>query len=374
MIDPVELASRLVRFDTVNPPGRERECGEYLARLLDQNGFQTRLVALDDTRASFVARRGRQRGKPLVFTGHIDVVPLGTRKWAGDPFGGEISGGRVHGRGSSDMKAGVAAFVTAAVAEAANVADDMEIVLIVTAGEETGCDGARSIVAANLQGTAGAMVVGEPTSNVAYVGHKGALWLRAIADGATAHGSMPDKGDNAVYKAARAVHRLEKFQFGHAGHPVLGAPTLNVGTFHGGLNINSVPDRAEIEIDLRTVPGIDHASLRRDIAAHMQEDLRIETIVDLPGVWTSPQVPWVERVGRIVADVTGTAHAIKTATYFSDASILGPAMGVPPTLVLGPGEPHLAHQTDEWCSVERIHHATAIYRRMIVDWAGHAEP
>ena len=200
----------------------------------------------------------------------------------------------------------------------------MEIVLIVTAGEETGCDGARSIVAANLHGTAGALVVGEPTANVPYVGHKGALWLKAIAEGVTAHGSMPDKGDNAVYKAARAVHRLEKFDFGHAGHPVLGKPTLNVGTFHGGLNINSVPDRAEIEIDLRTVPGIDHATLRRAIAAHMNEDMRIETLVDLPGVWTSPQVPWVERVGRIASAITGGAPEIRTATYFSDASVLGP--------------------------------------------------
>ena len=181
---------------------------------------------------------------------------------------------------------------------------------------------------------------------------------------------MPDKGDNAVYKAARAVHRLEKFDFGHAGHPVLGKPTLNVGTFHGGLNINSVPDRAEIEIDLRTVPGIDHATLRRAIAAHMNEDLRIETLVDLPGVWTSPQVPWVERVGRIASAITGGAPKIGTATYFSDASILGPAIGAPPTLILGPGEPHLAHQTDEWCSVAALEVAAGGFTEIARRWCG----
>src|SRR5688572_2798968 len=373
MIDPVELASRLVRFDTVNPPGRERECGEYLVSLLERNGFRTRIVALGDARVSFVARRGRARGKPLVFTGHLDVVPLGTREWSFEPFGGEVSGGRLHGRGSTDMKGGVAAFVAAATAAAPSVDDDMEIVLIVTAGEETGCDGAKSIVAANAQGAAGALVVCEPTANVPYVGHKGALWLKAVAHGVTAHGSMPEQGDNAVYKAARAVNRLAGFQFGDAHHPVLGKPTINVGTFHGGLNINSIPDRAEIEIDLRTIPGVDHAKLQRDIAAHMDEDLHIETLVDLPGIWTSPQTPWVERVGRIVSGITGSAPEVKTATYFSDASILGPAIGAPPTLVLGPGEPHLAHQTDEWCSVERIQLATSIYREMITDWAANAE-
>lgn len=368
MIDPVELTQRLVRFDTVNPPGQERACAEYLAQLLAKNAFATRLVELDAARASVIARRGRPRGKPLVLTGHLDVVPLGTRTWVRDPFGGEIADGRVHGRGTSDMKGGVAAMVAAAIAEAS----DTEVVLILTAGEETGCDGARSIVAANLHGTAGALVVGEPTANVPYVGHKGALWLKATAEGVTAHGSMPHHGDNAVYRAARAVTRLERFDFRHAGHAVLGKPTINVGTFHGGLNINSVPDRATIEIDLRTVPGIEHAALREAVAAHMQEEMRIETLIDLPGVWTAPETPWVTRVGRLVAAVTGSAPEVKTATYFSDASIFAPAVGAPPTLILGPGEPHLAHQTDEWCGVTRIEQATAIYRQLIADWAAHS--
>lgn len=371
MIDPVELTSRLVRFDTVNPPGRERECGKYLASLLEQNGFVTQLVDLDEARASVIARRGGARRAPLVFTGHIDVVPLGSRAWSRDPFAGEIADGRLYGRGSSDMKGGVAAMVAAAIDEIANVESDTEIVLVITAGEETGCAGARAIVDAKVLETAGALIVGEPTSNVPYVGHKGALWLKATADGITAHGSMPDKGDNAVYRAARAVSRLENFKFGHSGHPVLGKPTINVGSFHGGLNINSVPDRATIEIDLRTIPGIDHAALRREIAAHMQEDMRIETLIDLSGVWTSPDVPWIERVRRITSDITGRAPEIATATYFSDASVLAPAIGTPPTVILGPGEPQLAHQTDEWCSVERIEQATAIYRRLIADWARH---
>ncbi len=243
--------------------------------------------------------------------------------------------------------------------------------MIITAGEETGCDGAAAIVAAGLQGRAGALVVAEPTANMPYVGHKGALWLRGIARGRTAHGSMPEAGDNAVYKAARATHRLSCFHFGVSPHPTLGAPTLNVGTFHGGLNINSVPDRAVIEIDLRTVPGMDHQALRQQVAQCMQEDMEVETAIDLPGVWTSPEVPWVERTAAIASDVTAEPFTLRTATYFSDASVLVPALGGAPTLILGPGEPRQAHQTDEWCGVQRIRQATEIYRRMIVDWADH---
>jgi hypothetical protein len=102
-----------------------------------------------------------------------------------------------------------------------------------------------------MRGQAGALVVAEPTTNRPLCGHKGALWLKATTRGVTAHGSMPDKGVNAIYAAARAVGRLEAFDFNVARHPVMGAPTLNVGTLHGGLNLNSVPDRAEIGIDIR---------------------------------------------------------------------------------------------------------------------------
>ena len=84
---------------------------------------------------------------------------------------------------------------------------------------------------------------------------------------------------------------------------------------------------------------------------------------------TAPESPWAARVAEITAKVTGEPRAVKTATYFSDASVLVPAMGGPPTLILGPGEPGLAHQTDEWCSVERIRQSTQVYRDIIADWA-----
>jgi succinyl-diaminopimelate desuccinylase len=366
MTDAVELTRKLIQFDTVNPPGRELACAQHLEALLAGHGVETRLVKMGDDRASLVARRGRGTGKPLVFTGHIDVVPLGARAWSCEPFGGELRDGKVWGRGASDMKSGVAAFVAAAI-EAPR--DGPEVVLLITAGEETGCDGARSIVDAGLQGSAGALVICEPTGNVPYVGHKGALWLKAVASGKTAHGSMPEQGDNAVYKAARAVERLTCFDFRCERHPVLGAPTLNVGSFHGGLNINSVPDRAEVQIDMRTIPGVDHAELRSRIRSHMKEALELETLIDLPGIWTEPTHPWAARAMAIASEVTGEPVRTATATYFTDASVFLPAMGGAPALVLGPGEPTLAHQTDEWCSVEKIVQATGIFRRLIADFA-----
>ena len=124
----------------------------------------------------------------------------------------------------------------------------------------------------DMKGEAGALVVAEPTSN-RRSGPQGAVWLKAITQGVTAHGSMPEQGVNAVYSAARAVTKLETFDFNVARHPIMGGATLNVGSFAGGINVNSVPDRAEIGIDIRTLPGMDHVRLREQLTSYLGPDV-----------------------------------------------------------------------------------------------------
>lgn len=222
-IDPVALTQALVRANTVNPPGHEDLCTTQLADLLSDAGFTCRMVEFAPRRSSLVARIGGSPGRlPLCFTGHVDVVPLGAAAWQHDPFGAEIVDGRLYGRGSSDMKSGVAAFVVAAIDLADLLRQGPGLTLIITAGEETGCEGATHMVglaeAQAFIGTAGALVVGEPTGNQPLFGHKGAFWLSASARGTTAHGSMPERGNNAVYKIARAALALENFSFEAGPH------------------------------------------------------------------------------------------------------------------------------------------------------------
>ncbi|MFN3658047.1 MAG: M20 family metallopeptidase [Pseudolabrys sp.] len=368
MLSPVALTQELVCFNTINPPGAERPCAEHLAALLQAAGFAVELVPFGEGRAQLIARIGGQADKPpLAFTGHIDVVPLGTQPWSVDPFAAEIKDGRLYGRGSSDMKSGVAASVVACIALADKLAHTPGVVLVITAGEETGCTGAAALARAGI-GKAGALVVAEPTGNRPLVGHKGALWLEAETRGVTAHGSMPEKGVNAVYKAARAVTALQEFDFNVARHPVLGGPTLNVGTIHGGLNINSVPDRTTIGIDIRTIPGQSHAALRDQIASYLGAEVAVKPLIDAQSVWTDPQDAWIRSAARTAREVAGVGEEIGAAPYFTDASELTPALGSPPTVILGPGELALAHQTDEYCLVSRIEEAAEIYTRLVRDW------
>lgn len=368
-LDAVSLTKSLLHFDTVNPPGRERECARHIGALLQDWGYRVDYHEYEDSRTSVVARAGASDAKaPLCLTGHIDVVPLGTRPWARDPFKGETDGDRLYGRGTSDMKSGIAAILLAAKAVAKKLAGTPGVVLVLTAAEEGGCIGSQHLAESALLGKAGAMIVGEPTSNYPLVGHKGSLKFHARFRGVSAHGSMPELGVNAVYKASRAVLSLERFDFGAKAHPVMGAPTLNVGTFAGGQGVNLVPDEATIGVDIRTVPGMDHAALLGRLRALLGTDAELEVFSDMDAVWTDPQEQWVRRVFEISGRTLGETPQPRTATYNTDAGNLLKRYRGAPTVVLGPGEAAQAHQTDEYVSMERIRQAVALYEALIRDW------
>ena len=365
--DAISLTKALLRFETVNPPGRERDCARYAGAMLEEWGFNVDYYEYADSRTSVIARAGgSDRKAPLCLTGHLDVVPLGARKWSKDPFSGETDGDKLYGRGSSDMKAGVAAILLAARAYGKRLGGTPGVVIVLTAAEEGGCIGSAQLAKTQLLGSAGAMIVGEPTSNYPLVGHKGSIKFHARFKGVSAHGSMPELGVNAIYKAAKAVAKLEKFRFGTPRHPVMGRPTLNVGTIEGGNTVNAVPDAASFGVDIRTVPGMDHERVLKKIRSWLKE-AEIDVFSNLKPVWTAPDEEWIQRVFEICKPYVGKPKA-RTAPYMTDAANLLKVYAGVPTVVLGPGEAAMAHQTDEYASQERIREAVAIYESLIRDW------
>ncbi len=372
----LDIARDLVRMDTRNPPGREAECAHYLGDLLAGAGLEVFCYDFAPGRTSLVAMLpgeggAEERKKPLCFGGHIDVVPLGAKEWSVDPFGAEIIDDKLYGRGATDMKSGVAAFVHAALKLAADGARGRaDIMLAICAGEETGCEGSFHLGRTGALGEAGAIIIAEPTANYPILGHKGALWLQVETEGVTAHGSMPDRGVNAIYKAARAVTKLEDFDFNVKPHELLGRSTLNVGTMEGGQNLNSVPDRARFTVDIRTLPEQDHAAIVSGLDSYLGEEARIARLVDVGGVHTPHGHPWIREVYGMMAPLLDERIEPRGAPYFTDASALTPACGHPPTVILGPGEMHMAHQTDEYCPVTHIHQAAEVYETLARRWVG----
>ncbi|WP_319520588.1 M20 family metallopeptidase [uncultured Martelella sp.] len=359
-----ELTRHLVAIDTVNPPGNEKEAMALCAGLLSEAGFDCREAG----KGNLLATRGITDGAAaLAFTGHLDTVPLGDAPWRYPAHDAAIADGRIFGRGTTDMKGGVAAFVCAAINTPPPPGG---IALMLTVREETGSEGARLMAEAGGLPEIGGLIVTEPTSNRPVYGHKGAFWLRLRARGVTAHGSMPEKGDNAISRMVRALGALEGYVPGSA-HAVMGKPTLNVGTIRGGLNTNSVPDLCEVTVDMRSVPGVDHAVIYADLAERCGSDIEIDRLIDLPSVWTDPQNPWITAIAEYAQRLAGADVSVSAASYFTDASILTPALGNVPTIILGPGDPELAHQTDESVSIERLNQACAIYGAAIEGWDGH---
>ena len=367
-LDPVQLTTGLVRHDTVNPPGNEQACIDDIANILSDAGFNTELVHFAPVRPNLVARLGAGRAStpPLCFSGHVDTVPLGEKPWSFDQLAGEVRDGKVLGRGTSDMKAGIAAMVTACIAERDRLSQGPGVVLVIASAEETGCEGAAALVRSLDLGPLEGIIVAEPTLNAPYYGHKGAFWLQAETSGVTAHGSMPHLGVNAILKAVDQIRRLQGFAMPVTGDAALGHMTLNIGRIEGGLNVNSVPDRCRFTLDLRTNEQIEHQLLLAALQAFCGTDLALTKLIDIPSVWTAPETAFARKVTSVWQKVTGQGLPPPTAaSYFTDGAFLQGSDKSTPVMILGPGNPALAHKTDETCDLARICEAETVYRALM---------
>ncbi|MDP2334892.1 MAG: M20 family metallopeptidase [Bacteroidota bacterium] len=370
--DVISLTRKLISFNTVNPDGNEEGIARFVGKLLSQNGFTVNYHQLAQNRLTVIAKKGLSgEMHPLVMTGHFDTVPIGAKQWNEDPLSGTIKEGKIYGRGSSDMKGGVAAMICAAVQAFQKSVPLGGIRLIFTAGEEPGCLGAVHLAETGYNlGKASAIIVGEPTSNVPAIGHKGALYLKVSVSGKTAHSSMPELGDNAIYKAARAITKIENFRFRADRNELHGFPTINVGLVSGGKNLNSVPDHAEFTIDIRSTGKVTHAEILERLSQELGKEVTIEKLVDLPPVSSSELSPFVQLVYS-VCDVNPDQGVLrKSLPYMTDGAVLQQLYDGVPTIILGPGQPEMAHQTDEFCYVDKIEEAVEIYKNIILKYGG----
>jgi succinyl-diaminopimelate desuccinylase len=366
----VDICCRLVSIKSFNPPGNELEIATFTHNYLTAAGLDSELIYHDAQRASVIARLpGNGAKKALLFSAHLDTVPVGAEQWLHLPYQAEISQGKIWGRGTADMKGGLAAILVAARAIAASGANlSGNLVLALSAGEEVTMLGAHALAQRpelkNLQG----MMVAEPTANDLIIAEKGILWLEITTTGKTAHGSMPEYGRNAVRMMITLISELDRLEFPFQPHPLLGNFSRSLNTIRGGIQTNIVPDHCEITIDMRTVPGQDHAQIILQVQnvidrlksqdSDFSATLRITQIGT--ALATPPDDPMVITLGEIITHVTGTAPAPKGVRYFTDAAIYAPVSPAP-IIICGPGPTELAHQPDEYVEVEKLQQAARIY-------------
>ncbi|MET3660921.1 M20 family metallopeptidase [Aquamicrobium ahrensii] len=365
------LLQWMLRHDTTAQQAREAGFATELSLYLAERGVASRIMPGDEGRANLIASLDSGRAGPhLVFCGHCDTVPLGDREWKKSPFGGTIEGGRIYGRGSSDMKGGLAALIASLLDMRASENWAGRLSLAVTYGEETGSEGARLMAGDGSLAPFDAMIIAEPTSNRAVRSHKGALWLAFKATGRTSHGSMPQMGLNALEMVIRFRQKLLEFDALAASDPLLGRPTVCLTRLQGGTQVNVIPDRAIAEFDMRTLPGQSHDDVLaavRTIAREIETEYEggtivVETINSLPALATSADSAIVRAALDARRELGMSASEAGGASYFTDGSVLqSPGADI---LILGPGDPAEAHQTDESLDLSDFLAARRIYTGM----------
>jgi succinyl-diaminopimelate desuccinylase len=368
--DVVKFCQELVRIKSVNPPGDELQAAEYVASVLKKLGLEVELIKHSPTRASVLARLKSTRKKPgLLYNGHLDTVPVGAEEWIHEPFRADVAEGKIWGRGTADMKGGLAVIMVAAKAlTEARVPLQGDFVIAATAGEEADSLGATALAARPDLGPVQAVVIPEPSYNDIFVAEKGAFWIEITTQGKTAHGSMPEMGRNAVMMMVTLINELGKMSFPYKEHPLLGGFSQSINTIAGGVKTNVVPDYCAVTVDMRTVPGQDHRAILRqveDLIADLSRRLPdfkalVKVTNDRAPVETSPEEPAVQSFADVVAEVAGERPVPKGVRYYTDAVAFVPVLRAP-MIICGPGDAKLAHQPNEYVEVSKLVQAARIF-------------
>ena len=374
--DAVALTRELVRVDSRNPslvaggPG-EAEVARVLAEILREWGFQVSVLDVKPGRPNVVARIGTPGARSMMFNGHLDVV--GIDGMTHPAWDADERDGRVYGRGSSDMKAGVSAMCAAAV-RAADDALDGEIIITAVADEEFESIGTRSLIESGLR--ADAAIVTEPTRLAIMPAHLGFVWIDVTVHGRAAHGSRWELGVDAIRHAGLFLAELDRMdadQLPERTHPLLGRPSVHASLIEGGTGMSTYPDRCVLRIERRTIPGETPESVRRELVdacalvsrrrPSFQADVSV-TFAQAPSdvAVDAPIVRAVERSLRAAAEDV----RIEGMTAWTDAALLN-AAGIP-AICFGPGDIALAHAAEEYVAVDEIERATTVLARLAVEW------
>ncbi|MDQ4125480.1 MAG: M20 family metallopeptidase [Actinomycetota bacterium] len=364
----VDRLQQLVRTPSENPPGEEAAAAALTAALCEELGLEVEQHEIEPGRPSVVARWRASDGATLCYCSHIDVVPAGDPAlWERDPYSGAIEDGRMHGRGSSDAKGPVAAALEAvAILKRAGWEPNGTLELALVADEETmGFKGAGYLVEERILNPDVA-IVGEPTSLRVVRAQRGASWFRLTTRGVAGHGSAPERGVNAIKHMAEVVLHLED-TLPDVTHPLLGGPTVNVGTIRGGEKVNIIPAACVAEVDRRTVPG----ETRESVVAGIEEAVErarkrfpdVDAHVDLAffaePFEVAPDAPVVTAAVDALRAVTGRDVDVIGFRGASDARFLFETGA--DVIVCGPGDITLAHTARESIDLTELEQGAVAY-------------
>jgi acetylornithine deacetylase len=372
--DAVALLEALVRTDSRNPslvagaPG-EGEIAQRLREVLRSWGLETAVIESVPGRPSVIARRpGRGGGRSLLLNGHLDVV--GVDGMVHPPFDAAVRDGRMYGRGTSDMKGGVAA-MCAALARLPDL--DGDVIVAAVCDEEWQSLGTASILQAGVR--TDAAIVTEPTGLAIMPAHKGFVWAELQTLGRAAHGSRWDLGVDAIRHAGAVLRELDAVDAALAArtHPLLGRASLHASTIEGGTGMSTYPDRCTIRVERRTLPGETASDVRAELgqALWRASTGRPEFASELHILFAQPpsdvaiDSPLVTTLAGVLSE-RGLSTSPLGMSAWTDAALLNDA-GIP-AICFGPGDMGLAHAAEEYIELAQVERATEILVAFAQRW------
>ncbi|MDQ3645872.1 MAG: M20 family metallopeptidase [Actinomycetota bacterium] len=370
-LDPERLVGKLrqlVRTPSENPPGEEAAAAALAASYCEELGLDVRTFEAEPGRPSIVARWEGGPGPTLGYCSHLDVVPVGDPGlWERHPFSGDIEDGLLHGRGACDAKGPIAAALEAvAMLREAGFEPSGTLELELVADEETmGFKGAGYLVEQGIV-RPDLAIVGEPTSLRVVRAQRGACWFRIITRGKAGHGSAPERGISAIRHMSEIVLRLEE-TVPDISHPVLGGPSINVGTIRGGEKVNIIPASCIVEVDRRSIPeetaesvtaSIEEA-IERSRARFPDIDASVELAFYAEPFEVSENSSVVQQMAAALEDATGAPAELIGFRGASDARFL--ADRGTEVIVCGPGDIRLAHTARESLDLVELERGALAY-------------
>ncbi len=364
-----ELLKKLVRAQSTPEKG-ELAAAKVISAELSRSGIDCRINTWDQNRANIIAEVKSDGAKgALLFACHLDVVGAGETKWEKPPFVAVESNGKIYGRGSTDMKGGIAAAVTA-IRQIVDSGTKLQgdIILFGAAGEETDSCGAKRFISngGRLPEFIG-VVIPEPTDFAIVTAHRGMLWLKVVTKGKAAHGSTPQLGVNAITSMRYVLDELENYEIPAEPHKLLGQCSMSVNTMTGGEALNVVPDKCSIGIDIRTLPKQNNQDIITDLekifAKLKSDNPQFDAEV---GVERQVQPLETDCGCDFVKDFCSAFGTNKTvAVGFTTDGPHFSSLGAP-VVIFGPGKPEVCHKPDEYIEIADLEKAVEYYKNIIL--------
>ncbi|EDO1254330.1 ArgE/DapE family deacylase [Listeria monocytogenes] len=371
----IQILKDIVNIDSTN--GHEEQVANYLQKLFAVYGIESEKVQYDVDRASLVSEIGSNDGKVLAFSGHMDVVDAGdVSKWKFPPFEAAEHEGKIYGRGATDMKSGLAAMVIAMI-ELHEEKQKLngKIRLLATVGEEVGELGAEQLTQKGYADDLDGLIIGEPSGHRIVYAHKGSINYTVKSTGKNAHSSMPEFGVNAIDNLLLFYNEVEKFVKSiDATNEILGDFIHNVTVIDGGNQVNSIPEKAQLQGNIRSIPEMDNETVKQVLVKiinklNKQENVNLELIFDYDKqpVFSDKNSDLVHIAKSVASDIVKEEIPLLGISGTTDAAEFTKAKKEFPVIIFGPGN-ETPHQVNENVSIENYLEMVDVYKRIATEF------